>query len=221
MHDELKDAFKLAVMKKLTPLGYAENSGTIFARELSPGVLGCVGYLTSNAQSAVKAFVGVRFEHVEKIYDELMKPFLVGPKSTSRYFPSVFRDIYDLKQERSTNPNFRSTESSYLAIEYRTVSDAAGRFLIDVQQYGIPYVEFNSSLSNAAATIIERRGGGIGTVAYRLPIMYWILGQAHAAKEYLVNTAAQRYPIGPYEKFATLLAARIDAGAAPLPPNVH
>jgi hypothetical protein len=221
MHKELKNAFKSIVMKKLTPLGYAMNSDTIFARRLSPGVLGCVGYLTSSVPSAIKAFVGVRFERAENIYDELMKPFLIGRKSTPRYFPSMFRDLYELKKERSADPNFRSTESAYLAVEYRTVSDVADRLLSDVQQYGIPYVEFNASLSNATATISEWRGGGIGTVAYRLPIMYRILGRPDEAKEYLADTIAQHYPIGHYEKFAALLIARMDGGAAPSPLDEH
>jgi hypothetical protein len=221
MRGELKKTFKLAVKQSLAPLGYSKNSGTIFACDLSPGVLGCIGYLTSNALSGVKIFVGVRFEHVEKIYEELMEPFFVVPKSTSRYFPSMFLDLYNLKQERSADPNFRHKESSYIRVETHTISDVVDRLLVDVKQYGIPYIAFNATLTNAAATIVDGRGGGIGTVAYRLPIMYWILGRAEEAKRYLVSTAGQGYVFGPYEKYAALLAARIDAGPAPLPLNVH
>src|SRR5579862_225017 len=97
-----------ALKQRLTPFGYTRRSGTIFVRELSLGVLGTIGYLTANKTSSIKLFVGVQFEHVEKLYDELISPFLAIPtKSTSKYFPTCFRDLFQLKQERSVDPDFR------------------------------------------------------------------------------------------------------------------
>jgi hypothetical protein len=218
----LTEAFNSPLKQRLAPLGYTPRSGTIFVRDLSLGVFGTVGYLTSDRASSIKLFVGVHFEHVERLYDEIMSPFLTIPtKSTSKYFPTCFRDLYNLKEERSADPDFRLKESSYLQISTLAVSDICDQILIDLQQYGIPFIDFNSSLSNVAATMAEGRGGGIGSVAYRLPIIYWILRRNDDAVRYMSDIAAQKYPIGPYPKYAATLTARINAGPAPLSKNLH
>jgi hypothetical protein len=211
-----------ALELRLTPLGYTRRSGTIFVRELSLGVLGTIGYLTAHKTSPIKLFVGVQFERVEKLYDELMSPFRATPaKSTPECFPTCFRDLFELKQERSVDPDFRLKESSYLRVSTPTISHICDQILIDLKQYGTPYVDFNSSLGNAAATMAEMRGGGIGSTAYKLPIIYWILRRTDDAVRYMTYIATQKYPIGRYQEYAAMLAARINAGPAPLSRNVH
>jgi hypothetical protein len=219
MRENVKVKFKTSMMNNLAPLGYIVNSGTVFARQIDDGILGCIGYIISNARGAVKIFVGVRFERVERIYDDLMRQFEAIPKSTSYYFPSVFRDLYELKKER--HPDAMIRESSYFHIDTHDTSRIVDHLIVDIKEYGITYIDYNSTLERAASTIIQSRGGGIGTVAYRLPIIYWILGRTEEAKEYLANILTKQYPIGPYDSFASLLIARMDAGPAPLPPGVH
>jgi hypothetical protein len=205
-----------ALEQRLTPLGYTRRSGTIFVRELSLGVLGTIGYLTAHKTSSIKLFVGVQFERVEKLYDELMSPFRATPaKSTPECFPTCFRDLFELTQERSVDPDFRLKESSYLRVSTPTISRICAQILIDLRQYGTPYVDFNSSSGNAAATMAEMRGGGIGSTAYKLPIIYWILRRTDDAVRYMTYIAAQKYPIGPYQEYAAILAARINARPAP------
>lgn len=221
MRGELKDAFKLALKQRLMPMGYTKNSDTIFVRELLPGVRGCIGYLTSGTLIAVKPFVGVHFEHVDRIYEEFFKPFRVVSKTTPRYFPCPLRTLNELKQERSDDPNFRLKQDQYLSVELNTIPQVCDQILIDIHEYGSRYIEFNSTLENAAATMAEGRGGGIGTVAYTLPIIYWILGRTNEAKSYMASTATKEYPIGPYEKYVALVTARIDSGPAPLPRDRH
>jgi hypothetical protein len=214
----LKRAFKLALKQGLTSLGYAHSCGTIFVREVLPGVLGTIGYLTAERSSQVKPFVGVKFEHVEKIYDELVSPFLFFPTSMPRDFPTCFRSLYDLKEEHSADPDFRLKERSYLPVRTDNISSVIDQVLLDVRQYGIHYIEFNATLTNAASTMAGGHGGGIGTVAYKLPIIYWILGHTDEAKRYMVRMAAQGYHLGDYENYAAILTARIDAGPAPQQP---
>jgi hypothetical protein len=218
----LKEMINSALEQRLTPLGYTRRSGTIFVRELSLGVLGTIGYLTAHKTSSIKFFVGVQFEHVEKLYDELSLPFQAIPaKSTPECFPTCFRDLFQLKEERSADPDFRLKESSYLSISTHAISGICDQVFVDLKQYGIPYIDFNVSLGNAAATMAEMRGGGIGTTAYKLPIIYWILRRKDEAMQYMTHIAAQKYPIGHYEKYAATLAARIHAGSAPLSRNLH
>jgi hypothetical protein len=218
----LREMLNSALEQRLTPLGYTRRSGTIFVRELSLGVLGTIGYLAANKTSSIKLFVGVQFEHVEKLYDELSLPFRAIPaKSIPECFPTCFRDLSNLKQERSADPDFRLKESSYLRISTHAISGMCDQILVDLKQYGIPYIDFNATLGNAAATMAEMRGGGIGTTAYKLPIIYWILRRADEAMQYMTHIAAQKYPIGPYEKYAAMLAARINAGPAPLSRKLH
>ncbi len=78
----------------------------------------------------------------------------------------------------------------------------------------MPYIEFNATLTNAAKTMAEGRGGGMGSVAYKLPIMYWMLGRGDEAKAYMASTATKGYPLGPYEEYIALLTARMEAGLA-------
>lgn len=221
MRSEFKDAFKLALKQRLMPMGYTNSSDTIFVRELLPGVRGCIGYLKWGTLIAVKPFVGVHFEHVERIFEEFFKPLRVVSKSTPRYFPCPFRSLYELKEERSDDPEFRLKQDQYLRLEPNTIGQVCDRILIDVQEYGSHYIEFNSTLENAAVTMAEGRGGGIGSVAYTLPIIYWILGRTNEAKSYMATTATKGYPIGPYETYAALVTARIDSGPAPLPRDRH
>jgi hypothetical protein len=156
------------------------------------------------------------------IYDELISPFLAIPtKSTPKYFPTCFRDLFQLKQERSADPDFRLKESSYLRISTHAISGTCDQILVDLMQYGTPYIDFNASLGNAAATMADMRGGGIGTTAYKLPIIYWILRRTDDAVRYMTYIAAQKYPIGSYQEYAAMLAARMNAGPAPLSRNVH
>jgi hypothetical protein len=214
MRSELKNAFRIAFEKRVGALGYTRSFEAVSARDLAPGVIGCIGYLTSGTLQAIKPFVGVQFEHVERIYEEVTGPLRVLGKSTPRYLPTLFRDLYNLKEEQSADPDFRSTQSAYLSIELDTVSDVRDRILTEVQLYGIPYIEANTTLTNAAATMAEGRGGGIGTVAYKLPIIYWILGMVDESKAYMASIATKNYPIGAYERYIALLAARMDAGPA-------
>jgi hypothetical protein len=88
-------------------------------------------------------------------------------------------------------------------------------------QYGIPYIDFNASLGNAAATMAEMRGGGMGSTAYKLPIIYWILRRTDDAVRYMTLHCGTEIPFGPYQEYAATLAARMNAGPAPLSRNVH
>jgi hypothetical protein len=220
MRTELKKMFRVALRQELVPLGYIKESDTIFAREFFPGVLGCIGYLTAGFD-AIKPFVGVQFEHVERLHEEMVRVFRVGNKSTPRYFPTVWRDLYDLKKEQSHDPDFMRKESQYLKVELETVSQVAKNMLTDIRQCGTSYIAFNTTLTNAAATMVDGRGGGIGTVAYKLPIIYWMLGRTNEAKSYMAITVAKGYPIGSYAKYIALVTARMEAGRAPPAPNLH
>ena len=86
MRSELKNAFKLALKQRLMPMGYTNSSETIFVRELLPGVRGCIGYLKWGTLIAVNPFVGVHFEHVERIFEEFFKPFRVVSKRHATLF---------------------------------------------------------------------------------------------------------------------------------------
>jgi hypothetical protein len=220
MRSGLKNAFRIAFEEGVGVLGYTRSSGAISVRDLAPGIIGCIGYLASGTLQAIKPFVGVQFEHVERIHEEVFGPLRFVAKSTSRYYPTLSRELYDLKEEQSGDPGFRSKERDYLRLELDTVSEVTDRILTDVRLYGMPYIDTNTTLTKAAATMAEGRGGGIGTVAYRLPIIYWILGMVEEAKGYMASTATKDYPIGPYEKYVALLMARMDAGPPPpVPPR--
>jgi hypothetical protein len=222
MGKDLKEAFRLAMKERMDALGYSRNSDNVFARELLPGVLGCVGYLTSGqVLVSVRPFVGVRFEHLEKLVDEITAPLRVGPPSLSRYFPTIFRTLYELMEDRSSDPDFRSKEPAYIPIEYAKIPEITDRLVFLLSEFGVPYIGRNSSLENAAITMSEGRGGGLGPTAQRLPIIYWMLGRGDEAKKYMASLVGKGYPIGPYEKYVALVTKRIDAGPAPLPSYLH
>jgi hypothetical protein len=217
----LTDQFNSVLGDRLSPLGYTRRGKDVFARNFSPTTIGTICYLTAKNRSSIKPFVGIHFAQVEKLYDELMSPFLLGPRTLSEYFPTCFRDLHELKQERSADPDFRLKERSYLEISTSSISHVCDQILVDLRQCGLPYIDFNASLNNAAATMAEERGGGIGTVAYRLPIIYWMLGRTNEATQYMTEIASKKYPIDPYENYADLLTARVNAGPAPLSRGFH
>jgi hypothetical protein len=213
MRADLKEAFKLVLTREISSLGYNMNSDTVFATEVSRSVLGCIGYITS--VTGVRPFVGVQFEQVEKIFEEIIQPLRVVAKSTPRYWPTLSRDINQLKQDHSADPNFRLREGDYLQIEIDSIPHICDQILADIRRFGLEYIESNSVLANAAETMADGRGGGIGSIAYRLPIIYWILGRKSEAESYMANIAAKRYPIGDYEQYADLLSFRINSEAPP------
>lgn len=211
MRSDLKNAFKHSFKNEVEALGYTRSSDTVFARDLAPQVLGCIGYLTG--LQAIKPFVGVQFKRVERLYYDVMAPLLIYGKSLPRYYPTVSRDVFNLKEEHSADPDFRWKERDYWHIERETISHVSDQVLADIRLYGLPYIEANATLADAAATMAEGRGGGIGTVAYRLPMIYWILGRVDDANAYMASMATKDYPLGPYERYIELLTARMDVAA--------
>jgi hypothetical protein len=204
MPNNLKKAFKSAMLRSVAELGYTMNSDTMFAKVLSPRILGCIGYLTS--KNDVTPLVGVYFEQVEEIFEDIFEPLRAIPKSTPRYYPTLSRRISELKQDRSG-----AIEQDYFRVELNRVEDITHKILVDVQRFGLEYIEANSNLSSAAETMASRRGGGMGWVSARLPIIYWMLGRTSEAKSYMAHIAAQKYPIGDYEQYAALLTARMES----------
>jgi hypothetical protein len=159
MRSDLKNAFRHAFKNGADALGYTRSSERVFARDLAPQVLGCIGYLIGF--QAIKPFVGVRFQRVERIHEKVVAPLRGGyGTSLPRYFPTVFCDVYNLKEEQSADPDFRLKERDYYwHIERDTISDVRDRVLADIRLYGLPYIEANATLADAAATMAEGARG--------------------------------------------------------------
>jgi hypothetical protein len=210
MRNNWRAAFRRSVGREVAQLGYTVESDTIFAKKIYPGVLGCIGYLTTT--NAVRPFVGVYFEQVEQVFDEIFEPLRVMPSGVPHYFPTISRDISEIKEDQSIDASGRVIENEYFLVELAKIPVVSRQLLVDVQEFGLRYIEASSTLSGAAVTMASGRGGGVGWVAHRLPIIYWILGRASEAKSCMAYFVAQKYPIGDYQRYADLLTSRIDSG---------
>ncbi|MCK1383306.1 hypothetical protein [Bradyrhizobium sp. 21] len=209
MQRKLRETFKATLSDQLTAIGFDMSSETVFAKKISSDVLGCIGYLEST--NAVRPFLGVRFEQVEKIYREVASVDLVIAQSVPRYFPTLLRSLHHIKEDDASNSVLVRRDTGYLHVEYDTVSHICDQILADVREVGLKFIETNLSLSAAAKTMAEGRGGGIGSIAYRLPIIYWLLGQEDEALSYLGMISSKDYPIGDYDSYARRLVQRMNS----------
>lgn len=165
----------------LRKLGFRKREGGVFTRELSDAVLGWVGLNRAvqrrDEQLELNPVVGIRNQQVEKLVAEL------SGRAVHPYVPPT----------ASIHLGYLMPEQRYVPWLFRRggqIEQIVARMVSAIDVYGGPFMEANLALDRLAETLAAGHAAIPEQRAYRLPVVYLLLGQTRRAAEIIHETIA-------------------------------
>lgn len=163
---------------ELAELGFKKRADDIFTRNMNREVLGWLGLNRATKGRPgvleINPVVGVRHQPTERLLAELREE-----KFHAYVPPTLSVHLGYLMPERRYIP--------WLFPEGEDPAKRARRIIQAVSEAGLPFMEENATLESMAATM-EASGFGIPEQQhFRLPVMYYLMGQKGRAEEYIEN----------------------------------
>lgn len=179
---EIGSRVREVVRQAFGGLGFKKRTGDVFTHDLSQEVLGWIG-LNRATQGRprvleINPVVGLRHQPAERFVAELR-----GEKFHPYLPPTLSVHLGYLMPEREYRP--------WLFPEAEDPEPRAVRMVQAVSEFGVPFMEENSSLERIVSTI-EMSGFGIPEQHhFRLPVMYHLLWRMRSTEEYIAKRLSE------------------------------
>jgi hypothetical protein len=166
------------VQLQLADMGFKKRTEDIFTRDLSSDVSGWIGLNRAIRRRAkileINPVVGVRHQPTERLVAELQ-----GIKFHPYVPPTLSVHLGYLTPEQAYKP--------WLFPETADPEPIAARMVHEILEFGVPFMQDNSSLERIVLTINESGYGIPEQHHYRLPVAYYLLGRTRTADEYMAR----------------------------------
>jgi hypothetical protein len=159
---------------ELRPHAFRRRKTGVFTRPLSDEALGWLGLNTAVARGDgalhVNPVVGVRYQPIEDLVAELTEDTVRGYSP-----PTICTPLGYLLPEGGYR--------TWTFVEGAGVRQQVQGLVAVIIDYGLPFMEENSTLRPLCATLERGQSGYSGQAAYRLPVAYYLLGELDRAEE--------------------------------------
>lgn len=202
---EIGSRVREVVREDLAGLGFKKRAGDIFTRNINSEVLGWLGLNRATKGRLgvleINPVVGVRHQPTERLLAELREE-----KFHAYVPPTLSVHLGYLMPERKYTP--------WLFPEGEDPAKQASSMIQAVSESGVSFMDENATLESMVATM-KASGFGIPEQQhFRLPVMYYLMGQKGRAEEYIesqLNELGERDDLAAeyYRSFAKVLRQRM------------